>query len=142
MGGAEFDGVDDLLVDIESIEQRWLGSPVTFQVGTNVEYAAVVEFGSDPHVIRPNDADGWLRFEDGGQVVYAKEVHHPGTAPQPFLEPALEEAHRKAPGVLVQADSLEQALLQLAMLTEGSAKRRTPVDSGRLRTSIRYWRID
>jgi HK97 gp10 family phage protein len=60
-------------------------------VGTNVEYAPDVEFGTQPHVITPTDAEA-LRFEGSdGDIVYAKSVDHPGTPAQPFLRPALRE---------------------------------------------------
>jgi len=48
-------------------------------VGTNVEYAPHVEFGTQPHAITPTDAEG----SDG--------VDHPGTPAQPFLRPAIRE---------------------------------------------------
>jgi hypothetical protein len=62
----------------------------TARIGTDVEYALSVEFGSKPHVIRPN-GHPFLKFPDGrtGGDVFAREVHHPGTPEQPFLRPAL-----------------------------------------------------
>lgn len=46
-------------------------------------YTRYVIEGTAPHVIRPVNAKA-LRFEVGGQVVYAKQVNHPGTKPNPF----------------------------------------------------------
>lgn len=65
------------------------------EVGPTVDYGDDVEHGTQPHVIRPRDA-GALRFVAGGGVVFAGEVHHPGTAPQPFMGPAFD---RQAPGL-------------------------------------------
>jgi len=59
-------------------------------VGTNVEYAPDVEFGTAPHVIEPNDAEA-LQFTVDGEEVFAARVEHPGTEAQPFLRPALRE---------------------------------------------------
>jgi hypothetical protein len=44
--------------------------------------------GTRPHVIRPVRARA-LRFTLGGQVVYARIVHHPGTEANNFLAAAL-----------------------------------------------------
>lgn len=49
-----------------------------------VEYALPVHQGTPPHVIRPRNAQA-LRFEAGGEVVFATVVNHPGTAARPFL---------------------------------------------------------
>lgn len=59
-------------------------------IGTNVEYAPAVEFGSKPHVIRPRNKRV-LRFKVGGKFVFARAVNHPGGPAQPFLFPAFEE---------------------------------------------------
>jgi HK97 gp10 family phage protein len=59
-------------------------------VGTNVEYAPDVEFGTGPHVIEPDDAEA-LRFTVDGEEVFAARVEHPGTEAQPFLRPSLRE---------------------------------------------------
>ena len=57
------------------------------------EYSAPVHEGARPHVIRPRNARA-LRFEvEGGRVVFARRVNHPGNAPNPFLRNA---AHRVA----------------------------------------------
>lgn len=56
----------------------------------DVDYAQMVNDGTRPHPIRPKNAQA-LRFTVGGQVVYAKVVHHPGTRPNPFLDRALRQ---------------------------------------------------
>jgi hypothetical protein len=42
-----------------------------------------LEFGTKPHVIEPHGEA--LKFEVGGEVVYAKKVYHPGTKPLGFV---------------------------------------------------------
>jgi len=72
-------------------------------------YAAHVELGTRPHTIRPRNAK-ILRFaakgtptrltgsvtraaaRAGGAYVFAREVHHPGTKPQPYLVPGAKRA--------------------------------------------------
>lgn len=80
-------------------------------VHARAPYAAYVEKGTRPHVIRPKRARS-LRFPAsgvattlGGRVttgasrslgrgayVFAREVHHPGTKPKPFLLPGAKKA--------------------------------------------------
>lgn len=50
--------------------------------------ARLVLDGTRPHLIRPRRARA-LRFEVGGDVVFAKLVRHPGTRPNNFLARAL-----------------------------------------------------
>lgn len=47
--------------------------------------------GAPPHVIRPRRRKA-LRFVSGGQIVFAREVHHPGNRGTRFLTRALEAA--------------------------------------------------
>lgn len=76
-------------------------------VGTNVEYAAIQEFGgkTKPHVIRarlksalafdwPNAPAGLKPGKDG--KYYFRLVNHPGSVirAQPYLRPALRESRR------------------------------------------------
>jgi HK97 gp10 family phage protein len=62
-----------------------------FRVGTPVEYAPHVEYGTAAHVIEADNAD-YLRFPGkGGNPVYRKSVQHPGTPAQPYLRPALQD---------------------------------------------------
>jgi hypothetical protein len=44
--------------------------------------------GTRPHIIRPRRAKA-LRFDAGGQVVFAAYARHPGTRPNNFLARAL-----------------------------------------------------
>ena len=61
----------------------------TILVGTNLDYAEAVECGSSAHDIRPKNAQA-LFWPGAAHPV--KIVHHPGTAPQPYLRPAFDGA--------------------------------------------------
>ena len=58
-------------------------------VGTNVEYAPIVELGSRPHLITPKTKKAL--FWSGAEHP-VKVVHHPGTKPHSFLRVALESS--------------------------------------------------
>ena len=57
-------------------------------------YAAAVEYGTKPHVIRPKNAKAF-KFKIGPDTIYAKQVKHPGTKAQPFFEPAIERLKKR-----------------------------------------------
>ncbi|UOQ43355.1 HK97 gp10 family phage protein [Halobacillus salinarum] len=65
-----------------------------FIVGTSVEYAAVQNDGSDPYMIYPRQAEV-LRFVVGGQVIYAKEVMHPGITGTHYIEGSIAKAESR-----------------------------------------------
>lgn len=71
-----------------SITHRVFSSPdgAFAEVGTNVEYAGFVEFGTAPHTIRPRNRQAlyWKGAEHPVRL-----VRHPGNRPYPFLRPAL-----------------------------------------------------
>jgi len=77
-------------------------------------YGLYVEYGTDPHIIRPKNKKALAFAKSGGQrvkhndgtvstklsyggktvmtdAVIVKEVHHPGTTPQPFVRPAFHQ---------------------------------------------------
>ena len=62
-------------------------------VGSDLEYAAYVNDGTRPHIIRPRSKQV-LRFNVGGRVVYARVVNHPGTRGTKFLDKALADVAR------------------------------------------------
>jgi hypothetical protein len=64
----------------------------TARLVNDTDYAWNVHNGTQPHVITPRTPGGVLRFETGGQVVYATHVNHPGTRPQPFLAEGARQA--------------------------------------------------
>jgi hypothetical protein len=107
-------------------------------VGTNTEYAAAVEFGTAPHEITPVSGKA-LAFEgsvgkaskfvlkgrgknrhaekqeiDVQGTIFRKKVMHPGTAPQPFFEPAFIYGEKIAPKLFEQA--MQRALARLERL--------------------------
>lgn len=89
-------------------------------VGTNVEYAPDVEFGTKPHIITPKTKKV-LRFEiiterktsksgrplkrprKEKKVVFTRRVKHPGTKPHPYLRPALDKHVPRTLGIRLRA---------------------------------------
>ena len=69
----------------------WRVEGLTGRVVSQAPYSAFVEFGTRPHMIFPRRARA-LRFEVGGQVVFARYVRHPGTRGQFFMRRALHDA--------------------------------------------------
>lgn len=65
------------------------GRSVGVVIGTNVSYAADVEYGTKPHVILPKN--GKALYWPGARHPVAK-VNHPGTRAQPFMRPAVDMA--------------------------------------------------
>lgn len=52
--------------------------PLAWKIASPLPYAAAVEGGSRPHVIRPRRAK-LLAFQVGGTRVFARQVRHPGS---------------------------------------------------------------
>lgn len=65
------------------------GRSVGVVIGTNVSYAADVEYGTAPHVILPTNKKA-LYWPGASHPV--SKVNHPGTRPQPFMRPAVDLA--------------------------------------------------
>lgn len=79
---------------------RIVSAPGVRRIGPQgVDYATYQEFGTgirgefptSSYVIRPKDEKGRLHFKIDGKHVSAKEVHHPGIPPNPFVRPAAKE---------------------------------------------------
>ena len=78
-------------------------------VEARTPYAAPVEFGTKPHIIRPKNkrALAWpassagrrlsgRRRTNSGRLVFASIVHHPGSKAKPYLIPGAKAAVGKA----------------------------------------------
>lgn len=81
------------------------------KVEARTPYAATVELGSKPHIIRPKKgkvlAWGGMRRLSGtlksgsGPTHFARLVHHPGTKPYPYLIPGARKAIADMKDVIV-----------------------------------------
>jgi hypothetical protein len=88
----------------ESIEDHMEGHNLVIEA--HAPYAAYVELGTRPHIIRPHPRvrGGWTGpytgkpgvgqhsmhwVGGGGEDIFAWLVHHPGTRPEPYLRTAL-----------------------------------------------------
>ena len=78
-------------------------TPSRAETIASASYAAYVETGTRPHVIRPKNrkalrwaASGDARLSgsprSGGRVRFAKRVNHPGTRAKPFMVPGAKKA--------------------------------------------------
>lgn len=72
-----------------SIEVEWTG-PLTLKI-TGSAVAGYVEFGTKPHDIVPRKAEYLVFMGKDGHLVRAKKVHHPGTKPNPFIQPVVHD---------------------------------------------------
>lgn len=92
--------------------KEFAGSETVYIVGTNVEYAAYVELGTS-------------KMEA-----------------QPYLFPAAKRVARN-PGAYVDSpDTVDEFVAQVALAMERKAKERAPVDTGRLRASIKATKVN
>ena len=66
-------------------------APGVYKVFTNVEYARDVWQGVGPFEIVPIHAEA-LRFEIGGEVIFAKRVQHPGFEGNDYVGRAVDAA--------------------------------------------------
>lgn len=71
------------------------GSGIKVRVGTNVEYAPYIEFGTEPYTIKPDDAEALKWTGEDGEPVFASKVEHPGIPAQPFLFPAVDKVRNQ-----------------------------------------------
>lgn len=114
MAGMSLSGFASTKRDFERVKDA-LGGPdnedVVYIVGTNVEYAAYVEFGTS-------------RMEA-----------------QPYLFPAARRVARDADRYAGDAETLDEFVRQIALAIEREAKERAPVDTGRLKSSIEATRV-
>lgn len=62
------------------------------QVGSRNEILKFLEWGVDPHVIRPKKADALVWTNDAGEKVFATKVDHPGFEAFGHMRSAVDEA--------------------------------------------------
>lgn len=79
------DGADNLTRKFAEVKQRGEGDRVDV-VGTNQEYAVILEFGRGPVEAPEGSA---LKFEVDGETIFRKKVS--GHPPYPFFRPAIRE---------------------------------------------------
>ena len=80
--------------NIESVVSNVSETLVRIEVGTNVEYAAPQEFGTDPFFPPPSELRGWARRQLGDEdaaFLVARSISETGIEEQPFLGPAFQE---------------------------------------------------
>ncbi len=61
-----------------------------------VSYAQHVHDGTRAHVIRPSRREALRFVGEGGRFRFARLVRHPGTAPRPFMDDALDATSEQA----------------------------------------------
>lgn len=61
-------------------------------VSATSKYAAAVEFGSKPHIIRARTAK--VLSTGKGGIIFGKTVRHPGTRPNPFMRRAATKSEK------------------------------------------------
>ncbi len=64
--------------------------PMTVKVTGNA-VAGYQEYGTKPHVILPKNKPYLVFKTKDGRIIRTKKVNHPGTKPQPFIRPAVNE---------------------------------------------------
>ena len=111
-------------------------------VGTDINYAAPVVYGSRPHIIRPKDKQAlWWRGAQHPVML----VHHPGTKPNPFMQDGLlaslpDVTQALAAGVSATIAGTQgvmpRALLAAGLVVQANIQRRAPVRTGTLRRSF------
>ena len=110
---------EGLKVEVPSLDITRTERGFSVEFGCFVPYAAAVEFGTNPHIIVPDPqrthiagkprTNPHLRFGKGGKgdETFTKRVMHPGTSPQPFMRPAIEQVKREAGGLMRRAIATE-----------------------------------
>ena len=76
------------------VDTGMLKTSIRYRVnGENIDivmakHGLYVEFGTPPHIIKAKDAKA-LHWKSNGKDVFATQVNHPGTRPQPFIRPTI-----------------------------------------------------
>ena len=96
-------GKGDLRKSIK-VKTRSKRGQVSATIETKDFKAHWIEFGTQPHEIKPSKTGGVLAFGD----TIAKSVNHPGTQPQPFMQPAVDSKTSEA--VLAVGEQIRKVL--------------------------------
>ena len=62
-------------------------------IGTNVEYARDVEYGTGPHEIVAKNKKVLANKKKG--IIFGRKVKHPGSQPRPFMRTAFENNKKR-----------------------------------------------
>ncbi len=122
----------ELRGSIKPVRARATSTGVLGGYQATAKHASYVEYGTRPHEILPLNYDvrsgrpvsrisgkrvtvqagagrgKFLRFYIGGRVVFAKRVMHPGTAPDPFMDPSAVDA------TVALTEHLERGITKMA----------------------------
>lgn len=143
--GLEVNGLDDVFDELDELKDDYSGPVEDWVVGTNANYSVDVEYGTTAHTITPNDKDALAFPGDEGETVIVAKVEHPGTDPQPFFRPAVNEVRLQGVGGFIRhntrkdiedIDSTREFLQTLALALERRVTELAPVDTGNLAASV------
>lgn len=81
------------------------GMDVTGVVGTNVIYAAAVEFGSKPHWVPLSALEVWAKRHHMEAQVLQRVIARKGTKAHPYLRPAYQENRARVVAIIGQGVS-------------------------------------
>ena len=83
-----------------------------YEVVADTPYAAAVEHGTKPRTIRAKRSKvlatnrsplpPGFKVNGRGYVVFGQEVQHPGTRPQPYMDPALRKVEKNVPKKIIK----------------------------------------
>lgn len=129
-------GVEPLEQSLDELENDWvLDREIIWVVGATADYAVPVEYGTDPHTIRADDAEA-LHFKIDGEEIFIKEVDHPGTQAQPYMRPGTDVVRARLGKIVDEAESYPEYMEKVARAIERQASQFAPVDDGNLKGSI------
>lgn len=78
----------------DSIEQA--RNDDNIQVYSREKVLKFLEYGTEPHIIEPKNAEALRWFNETGEPVFARKVRHPGTDPQAALRSAIDRVRTNA----------------------------------------------
>jgi len=82
---------------IESVTEVYQDSSGNWRFDVRHSKVGFVEFGTEPHIIRPKDAEALQFLSDSGEDVFSTVVNHPGTPAVSFMRKARQRtAHDSA----------------------------------------------